>query len=41
MKSISVKIPENTNIEDAIEYFQKVEGVLTVNRDSGCQLDHF
>ena len=39
MKSISIKIPENTKIEDAIEYFQKVEGVLTVNRDAIHQLD--
>ena len=41
MKSISIKIPENTNIEDAIAFFQKVEGVLMVNKDSICQLDHF
>ena len=39
MKSISIKIPENTKIEDAIDYFQKVEGVLTVNRDAICHLD--
>ena len=38
MKSISIKIPENTKIEDAIEYFQKVEGVLGVNRDAVNQL---
>ena len=34
MKSISIKIPEGTKIEDAIEYFNKVKGVLRVNRDA-------
>ena len=38
IKYISIKIPENTKIEDAIEYFQKVEGVLQVNRDQVYQL---
>ena len=38
MKSITIKIPEGTNIEDAINYFNKVEGVLQVNRDSMVQL---
>ena len=39
INSISIKIPENANIEDAIEYFQKVEGVLAVNRDAINQID--
>ena len=39
MKSISIKIPDGTKIEDAIEYFNKVEGVLTVNRDAIYQLE--
>ena len=38
MKSISIKIPEGTKIEDAIEYFNKVEGVLQVNRDAKVHL---
>ena len=38
MKSISIKIPEGSKIEDAIEYFNKIEGVLQVNRDSIMQL---
>jgi len=38
MKSITIKIPENKKIEDAIEFFQKVEGVNGVNRDSKMQL---
>ncbi len=38
MKSITVKIPDGTNLEDAIQYFNKVEGVLQVNKDSKMQL---
>ena len=38
MKSISIKIPEGSKIEDAIEYFNKIEGVLQINRDSIMQL---
>ena len=33
MKSISIKIPENKEIEDAIEYFKKVDGVIKVNKN--------
>ena len=39
MNSITIKIPEGTNIEDAIKYFNKTQGVLQVNRDSIMQLD--
>ena len=39
MKSISIKIPDGTNIDDAISYFNKVEGVLQVNRDRIYHLD--
>ena len=38
MKSISIKIPDGCKIEDAIEYFNKVNGVLQVNRDAILQL---
>ncbi len=38
MKSITIKIPEGGKIEEAIEYFKKVNGVLQVNRDSMMQL---
>ena len=38
MKSITIKIPEGSKIEEAIEYFNKVKGVLQVNRDSIMQL---
>ena len=38
MKSITIKIPEDKKIEEAIDFFQKVDGVLTVNRDSQMQL---
>ena len=39
MKSISIKIPDGTNIDDAINYFNKVEGVLQINRDRILHLD--
>lgn len=39
MNSITITIPDGTKIEDAIEYFNKVEGVLQVNRDQIMQLD--
>ena len=38
MKSITIKIPEGTNLDDAIQYFNKVEGVLQVNKDAMMQL---
>ena len=38
MKSITIKIPDDKKIEEAIDFFQKVDGVLTVNRDSQMQL---
>ena len=38
MKSITIKIPDGTNIEDAINYFNKVEGVLQLNRDGVAHL---
>lgn len=38
MNSISITIPDGTKIEDAIEYFNKVEGVLQVNRDEIMQM---
>ena len=39
MKSITIKIPDDCKIEDAIEYFNKVNGVLQVNRDAIHQLN--
>ena len=39
MNSITITIPDGTKIEDAIEYFNKVEGILQVNRDQIMQLD--
>ena len=39
MNSITITIPDGTKIEDAIEYFNKVNGVLQVNRDQIMQLD--
>ena len=38
MKSITIKIPEGTNLDDAIQHFNKVEGVLQVNKDAMMQL---
>ena len=39
MKTITIKIPKETKIEDAIEYFNKVEGVTLVERDSTVQIN--
>ena len=39
MNSITIKIPEGSKIEDAIQYFNNIKGVLQVNRDSIMQLD--
>ena len=39
MNSITIKIPEGSNIEVAIQYFNNIKGVLQVNRDSIMQLD--
>jgi len=33
MNSMAIKIPTNKTIEESIEYFQNVKGVLQVNRD--------
>ena len=37
--SVSIKIPDGTVIEDAIAYFNGVEGVLLVNRDYISTID--
>ena len=37
--SIAIKIPEGAEIEDAIEFFSGVEGVLQVNRDHIIEID--
>lgn len=36
---IAIKIPNGADINDAIKYFQKVKGVLCVNRDRIMHLD--
>ena len=33
ISSIAIKIPQGKNIEEAIEFFRKVEGVIGVERD--------
>ena len=33
INSIAIKIPPEKTIEDAIEFFKKVEGVIAVERD--------
>ena len=30
---MAIKIPQGKNIEDAIEFFKKVEGVIGIERD--------
>jgi hypothetical protein len=39
MSGIAIKIPAGKDINDAIKYFEKVKGVLQVNRDRICHLD--
>ena len=36
---VAIKIPEGTDIEDAIEFFSNVDGVLQVNRDHIYTID--
>jgi len=38
MHGIAIRIPTNKNIQDAIKYFQSIEGVITVNRDRRMKL---
>ena len=33
MPAVAIRIPDGTDIEEAIEYFRAVDGVLQVNRD--------
>ena len=33
ISSMAIKIPQGKNIEEAIEFFKKVEGVIGVERD--------
>ena len=35
----AIKIPDGTDIEDAIEFFSNVDGVLQVNRDHIYTID--
>jgi|GEM_PF-3913242 len=37
--SIAIRIPDGVSIQDAIGYFSKVEGVISVNRDAIYHLD--
>ena len=34
INSMAIKIPPNKNIDDAINFFQKVEGVIGIEKDS-------
>ncbi len=34
INSMAIKIPPNKNIDDAIKFFQKVEGVIGIEKDS-------
>ncbi|KAG4083043.1 hypothetical protein H8356DRAFT_1751391 [Neocallimastix lanati (nom. inval.)] len=36
--SMAIKIPSGKTIEEAIQYFQNVKGVIMVNRDQKSQL---
>ena len=39
INAVAIRIPEGTEIEDAIEFFSAVEGVILVNRDHIYQID--
>ena len=39
INAVAIRIPEGTEIEDAIEFFNTIEGVLMVNRDQIIQID--
>ena len=39
INAVAIRIPEGTDIEDAIEFFSAVEGVILVNRDHIYQID--
>ena len=39
INAVAIRIPEGTEIEDAIEFFSEVEGVIMVNRDQIYQID--
>ena len=39
INAISIRIPDETLIEDAIEFFSAVDGVLVVSRDHIYQID--
>lgn len=41
MNSIVVRIPDETKIDEAIEFFNGVNGVLQVNRDRANEIDTF
>lgn len=38
LNGIAIRVPEDKKLEDAIRYFEKVEGVLVVNQDQVNQL---
>ena len=39
INALCIRIPDGTQIEDAIEFFSAVDGVLEVNRDQIIQID--
>ena len=41
MKSIVIRIPDETKMDEAIQFFNGVEGVLQVNRDHINELDNY
>ena len=38
INSMAIKIPEDKNIEETIEFFKKVKGVIGVERDGIAQI---
>ena len=40
VNAISIRIPDGADIEDAVQFFESVDGVLIVNRDYIYQIDN-
>ena len=40
VNAISIRIPDGEDIEDAVQFFESVDGVLIVNRDYIYQIDN-
>lgn len=39
MNGVAIRLPNGTNLDDAIRHFEQVKGVLMVNKDQIMQLE--